>query len=41
MFRAPKAPRHSPKNIDVDDMNRLLDIDTTIPSLYATVQCWK
>lgn len=24
---APKAPRHLPKNIDVDDMNRLLDID--------------
>ncbi len=38
---APKAPRHLPKNIDVDDMNRLLDIDITIPSLYATVQCWK
>lgn len=38
---APKAPRHLPKNIDVDDMNRLLDIDINDPSLYATVQCWK
>ena len=37
---APKAPRHLPKNIDVDDMNRLLDIDQR-SSLYATVQCWK
>lgn len=28
---APKAPRHLPKNIDVDDMNRLLDIDINDP----------
>ncbi|SCC38199.1 tyrosine recombinase XerC subunit [Kosakonia oryzendophytica] len=28
---APKAPRHLPKNIDVDDMNRLLDIDLNDP----------
>lgn len=27
----PKAPRHLPKNIDVDDMNRLLDIDIDDP----------
>ena len=28
---APKAPRHLPKNIDVDDVNRLLDIDLNDP----------
>ena len=28
---APKAPRHLAKNIDVDDMNRLLDIDINDP----------
>ncbi|WP_054181006.1 tyrosine recombinase XerC [Trabulsiella odontotermitis] len=28
---APKAPRHLPKNIDVDDVNRLLDIDPNDP----------
>lgn len=28
---APKAPRHLPKNIDVDDINRLLDIDLNDP----------
>ncbi|MGY5959029.1 tyrosine recombinase XerC [Kosakonia sp. BK9b] len=28
---APKAPRHLPKNIDVDDVNRLLDIDVNDP----------
>ncbi|EHG7614333.1 tyrosine recombinase XerC [Citrobacter sedlakii] len=28
---APKTPRHLPKNIDVDDMNRLLDIDLNDP----------
>ncbi|WLI76639.1 tyrosine recombinase XerC [Kosakonia sp. H02] len=28
---APKAPRHLPKNIDVDDVNRLLDIDINDP----------
>ncbi|KFC00942.1 XerC family tyrosine recombinase [Trabulsiella guamensis ATCC 49490] len=28
---APKAPRHLPKNIDVDDVNRLLDIDHNDP----------
>lgn len=27
----PKAPRHLPKNIDVDDVNRLLDIDINDP----------
>ncbi|MGM8833979.1 tyrosine recombinase XerC, partial [Enterobacter hormaechei subsp. steigerwaltii] len=27
----PKAPRHLPKNIDVDDVNRLLDIDLNDP----------
>ena len=27
----PKTPRHLPKNIDVDDMNRLLDIDLNDP----------
>jgi len=27
----PKAPRHLPKNIDVDDINRLLDIDINDP----------
>ncbi|EPJ9674971.1 TPA: tyrosine recombinase XerC [Citrobacter freundii] len=29
--QAPKAPRHLPKNIDVDDVNRLLDIDLNDP----------
>jgi integrase/recombinase XerC len=29
--RAPKAPRHLPKNIDVDDVSRLLDIDINDP----------
>lgn len=28
---APKIPRHLPKNIDVDDVNRLLDIDLNDP----------
>lgn len=28
---APKAPRHLPKNIEVDDVNRLLDIDLNDP----------
>lgn len=28
---APKTPRHLPKNIDVDDVNRLLDIDINDP----------
>ncbi|SFU19794.1 tyrosine recombinase XerC subunit [Kosakonia arachidis] len=28
---SPKAPRHLPKNIDVDDVNRLLDIDLNDP----------
>lgn len=28
---APKTPRHLPKNIDVDDVNRLLDIDLNDP----------
>jgi integrase/recombinase XerC len=28
---APKAPRHLPKNIDVDDVNRLLNIDLNDP----------
>ena len=28
---APKAPRHLPKNIDVDDVSRLLDIDLNDP----------
>ncbi|WP_226573980.1 tyrosine recombinase XerC [Mangrovibacter yixingensis] len=28
---SPKAPRHLPKNIDVDDVNRLLDIDINDP----------
>lgn len=28
---APKAPRHLPKNIDVDDVDRLLDIDLNDP----------
>ncbi|MGP3593485.1 tyrosine recombinase XerC [Vagococcus sp. WN89Y] len=28
---APKTPRHLPKNIDVDDINRLLDIDLNDP----------
>lgn len=28
---SPKAPRHLPKNIDVDDINRLLDIDINDP----------
>lgn len=28
---APKIPRHLPKNIDVDDVNRLLDIDINDP----------
>ncbi len=28
---APKTPRHLPKNIDVDDINRLLDIDINDP----------
>lgn len=28
---APKAPRHLPKNMDVDDVNRLLDIDLNDP----------
>ena len=29
---APKIPRHLPKNIDVDDVNRLLDIDLNDPA---------
>lgn len=29
--QAPKAPRHLPKNIEVDDVNRLLDIDINDP----------
>ncbi|XPE46019.1 hypothetical protein ACNKHO_24350 [Shigella flexneri] len=38
----PKAPRHLPKNIDVDDVNRLLDIDLYDPKRpCATAQCWK
>ncbi len=29
--QAPKAPRHLPKNIEVDDVNRLLEIDINDP----------
>ncbi|KKF67157.1 site-specific tyrosine recombinase XerC, partial [Vibrio parahaemolyticus] len=29
--QAPKAPRHLPKNIDVDDVSRLLDIALNDP----------